>query len=82
MSGIIGYIGKKEAYPVLIHGLNRFEFRGYDSVGTAVLAANEFLIHKHAGRLAAYKEAVGVDLPKGTIGIGHSRWANTEWLMI
>lgn len=75
MSGIIGYIGKKDAYAVLIHGLNRFEFRGYDSIGTAVLAANEFQIHKHAGRLAAYKEAVGENLPKGNIGIGHSRWA-------
>src|SRR5690625_477469 len=75
MSGIIGYIGNKEAYPVLIHGLNRFEFRGYDSVGTAVLTTNNFHIHKHAGKLATYKEAVGEDLPKGTIGIGHSRCA-------
>ena len=75
MSGIVGYIGKKEAYSVVMHALNRFEFRGYDSIGTAVLAGNEFLIHKHAGKLATFKESVGTDLPKGNIGIGHSRWA-------
>lgn len=75
MSGIVGYIGKKEAYSVVMHALNRFEFRGYDSIGTAVLADNEFLIHKHAGKLATFKESVGTDLPKGNIGIGHSRWA-------
>ena len=75
MSGIVGYIGEKEAYPVVLHALNRFEFRGYDSIGTAVLADNEFHIHKHAGKLLEYEESVGEDLPKGNIGIGHSRWA-------
>lgn len=75
MSGIVGYIGEKEAYPVVMHGLNRFEFRGYDSIGTAVIVDKDFVIHKHAGKLAAYKESVGEDLPKGSIGIGHSRWA-------
>lgn len=75
MSGVIGYIGNKDAYPVLIHGLNRFEFRGYDSVGTATLSNHNFEIHKHAGKLDGFKENVGQREPKGSVGIGHSRWA-------
>lgn len=75
MSGIIGYIGKEEAFPVLIHGLNRFEFRGYDSVGTGTIHEGDFAIHKHAGKLKDFKEVLKENAPKGTIGIAHSRWA-------
>lgn len=75
MSGVIGYIGKRDAYPVLIHGLNRFEFRGYDSVGTATISENNFHINRHAGKLEEFKENVGDNLPEGKIGVGHSRWA-------
>ncbi len=75
MSGVIGYIGKKDAYPVLIHGLNRFEFRGYDSIGVATLTKNEFVVRKHAGKLESFENTVGDSYPKGNIGIGHSRWA-------
>ena len=75
MSGIIGYIGKGEAFPVLLHGLNRFEFRGYDSVGTGTISEGEFEFHKHAGKLKDLKEKLGDNTPKGHIGIAHSRWA-------
>lgn len=75
MSGIIGYIGKKDAYPVLIHGLNRFEFRGYDSVGAATVSEKQFHVHKHAGKLDRFKEKIGKNQLRGEIGIGHSRWA-------
>lgn len=75
MSGVIGYIGKKDAYPVLIHGLNRFEFRGYDSIGVATLSEQEFDVRKHAGKLESFENTIGDNYPKGNIGIGHSRWA-------
>lgn len=75
MSGIIGYIGKGEAFPILLHGLNRFEFRGYDSVGTGTISNGEFEFHKHAGKLKDLKEKLGENTPKGNIGIAHSRWA-------
>lgn len=75
MSGVIGYIGKRNAFSVVIHGLNRFEFRGYDSIGTATLHEKDFIINKHAGKLDEFKEKIGTNKPKGKIGIGHSRWA-------
>ncbi len=75
MSGIIGYVGKKEAYPILIHGLNCFEFRGYDSVGVVTVDKNEFELRKFAGKLAEFKEKNEANQPKGNIGLAHSRWA-------
>lgn len=75
MSGVIGYIGEKEAYPVLIHGLNRFEFRGYDSIGVATSKDGKISIRKNAGKLQGFKQENERDRPKGNIGIGHSRWA-------
>lgn len=75
MSGIIGYIGQKEAFPILIHGLNRFEFRGYDSVGVVTLEKNEFKIFKTAGKLKDLKNFNKEYDLHGKIGMGHSRWA-------
>lgn len=75
MSGVIGYIGKKQAFPVLVQGLNRFEFRGYDSVGTGTINNGEFIIHKHAGKLKDFKENIDSNPPLGKVGIAHSRWA-------
>ncbi|MFA5619762.1 MAG: glutamine--fructose-6-phosphate transaminase (isomerizing) [Weeksellaceae bacterium] len=75
MSGVISYIGNKEAYPVLIHGLNRFEFRGYDSIGLATLDNNAFTVRKKAGKLEGLKKENEETPPKGTMGIAHSRWA-------
>lgn len=75
MSGIIGYIGKKEAFPILIHGLNRFEYRGYDSVGIVTLNEGQFSIYKTAGKLKELKDFTKEQNVSGNIGMGHSRWA-------
>ncbi len=74
MCGIIGYIGKREAFPVLIKGLQRLEYRGYDSAGVAIVA-DGMKVFKKKGKVAELlKLAEGADT-KGTIGIGHTRWA-------
>lgn len=75
MSGVIGYIGSKRAYPVLLHGLHKFEFRGYDSVGLTTLSEKEFTVHKHAGRLHEFKKLHADTRFPGEIGIAHTRWA-------
>lgn len=74
MCGIVGYIGKREAYPVLIKGLHRLEYRGYDSAGIALLG-NRLNVYKCKGKVADLENfASGKDIT-GTIGIGHTRWA-------
>ena len=74
MCGIVGYIGQKEAFPILIKGLKRLEYRGYDSAGIALL--NEGLtVYKKAGKVSELEKVTdGLDL-KANIGIGHTRWA-------
>ena len=75
MCGIVGYIGKKEAYPILISGLKRLEYRGYDSAGIALLGKNGTAIYKCKGKVSDLENfVVGKDI-SGTIGIGHTRWA-------
>jgi glucosamine--fructose-6-phosphate aminotransferase (isomerizing) len=74
MCGIVGYVGTKPAAPILVDGLARLEYRGYDSAGVAVLGASEIRVHKDAGRVRELEAT----LPKrfgGKIGIGHTRWA-------
>mgnify|MGYP001400394715 CR=1 FL=1 len=76
MCGIVGYLGPKQAYPILIDGLKRLEYRGYDSSGIATLESNgELRIEKKQGKVANLESHVGGDLPQGTVGIGHTRWA-------
>lgn len=75
MSGIIGYIGQKRAYPVLLHGLHKFEFRGYDSLGVATVSDNELTINKYAGRLHEFKKLNADTIFPGNIGLAHTRWA-------
>jgi glutamine---fructose-6-phosphate transaminase (isomerizing) len=75
MCGIIGYIGGSEATPILIDGLRRLEYRGYDSAGVATLANGEMELRKCAGRIASLTQMVQKDPPRGTLGIGHTRWA-------
>ncbi|MFA6075008.1 MAG: glutamine--fructose-6-phosphate transaminase (isomerizing) [Negativicutes bacterium] len=75
MCGIIGYIGKKNAAPILLEGLTKLEYRGYDSAGIAVMSDNALNISKSVGRLNALQAKLAKDMPKGKIGIGHSRWA-------
>lgn len=76
MCGIVAYIGKKEAYPIVISGLKRLEYRGYDSAGVALInGVNELNIYKRKGKVSNLEEfASGKDV-SGTIGIGHTRWA-------
>ncbi len=75
MCGIVAYIGKKEAYPILIKGLKRLEYRGYDSAGIALLSHDEINLYKRQGKVSNLEEfASGKDIT-GSVGIGHTRWA-------
>ena len=76
MCGIVGYVGTQEAAPILLDGLRRLEYRGYDSSGIAVCGDGELRVKKVRGRLNVLSELThdGADLP-GTLGIGHTRWA-------
>lgn len=76
MCGIVGYIGKKQAAPVLLDGLEKLEYRGYDSAGMAVYDGKQINIKKATGRLKVLNELThGGELLPGTVGIGHTRWA-------
>ena len=76
MCGIVGYVGQQQAAPLLLDGLCRLEYRGYDSAGIAVCSGDTLQVRKTPGRLAALETLThgGADLP-GTVGIGHTRWA-------
>ena len=76
MCGIVGYIGKKQAFPIIINGLKRLEYRGYDSAGIALLSdSNKLNIYKKKGKVVNLEEeAKGNDI-SGNVGIGHTRWA-------
>ena len=76
MCGIMGYVGSRPAGPILIDGLRRLEYRGYDSAGIAVLETNgDLSIHKRVGKLKALASSVAGRWPSGQEGIGHTRWA-------
>src|SRR6266576_4637253 len=75
MCGIIGYVGKREAAPILVEGLHRLEYRGYDSAGVAVQNGAGVVVTKVAGRVAALGELLGRAPVHGTSGIAHTRWA-------
>ena len=74
MCGIVAYLGNKQAYPILIDGLKRLEYRGYDSAGIAVLNG-EMSVYKKKGKVKELRNAVKGKNVQGTIGIGHTRWA-------
>ena len=75
MCGIVAYIGPREAYPVIMKGLKRLEYRGYDSAGVALLEHHDLRVYKKQGRVAALEESIiGKDL-HAHAGIGHTRWA-------
>jgi len=74
MCGIVGYIGNKEAFPILIKGLKRLEYRGYDSAGIALLNG-DLTVFKKAGKVVDLEKIVERDKIGATIGIGHTRWA-------
>ena len=76
MCGIVGYIGKKDAYPILIKGLKRLEYRGYDSAGVALISKDQQLnVYKAKGKVSELEEFVAQKDISGNIGIAHTRWA-------
>src|SRR5580692_5531146 len=75
MCGIVGYIGKRDATPVLVEGLHRLEYRGYDSAGLAIVHRGRLQITKTAGRVQDLRDKLDAKQSKATIGIGHTRWA-------
>ncbi|HEY9014845.1 MAG TPA: glutamine--fructose-6-phosphate transaminase (isomerizing), partial [Gemmatimonadales bacterium] len=75
MCGIVGYIGPRQAAELLLEGLRRLEYRGYDSAGIAVVNGRGLKIMKAAGKLSVLEGELNDNLPQGTIGIGHTRWA-------
>ena len=75
MCGIIGYIGEKPLVPVLIDGLRRLEYRGYDSAGVALVRNDEIVVRRSAGKLARLEETIADQHLAGEYGLGHTRWA-------
>ncbi|MFH1665483.1 MAG: glutamine--fructose-6-phosphate transaminase (isomerizing) [Candidatus Omnitrophota bacterium] len=75
MCGIIGYVGGKDAEKILIKGMSRLEYRGYDSAGIAVLKNGELIVRKKQGKLSVLAEDLKREPVKGKTGIGHTRWA-------
>ena len=75
MCGIVGYTGTRQAYPIVIDGLKKLEYRGYDSAGVALQQGDSLMVYKKAGKVAALEEFVGDQSTAGTTGIGHTRWA-------
>ncbi|MFZ2205361.1 MAG: glutamine--fructose-6-phosphate transaminase (isomerizing) [Minisyncoccia bacterium] len=75
MCGIVGYIGKREAWPILIKGLERLEYRGYDSAGIALLGQNSLSVYKKKGKVAELSKFAMDKNISGAVGIAHTRWA-------
>ncbi|MBS0150430.1 MAG: glutamine--fructose-6-phosphate transaminase (isomerizing) [Nitrospira sp.] len=75
MCGIIGYVGDQDAVPVLIGGLSKLEYRGYDSSGVAVLQGEKIAVKRSVGKLVNLQNALKSNGLNGTVGIGHTRWA-------
>ena len=75
MCGIIGYVGKEDAVPIILEGLKKLEYRGYDSAGIAVMEEGRFAVAKQKGRLAALEAYLEAHPLKSHMGIGHTRWA-------
>src|SRR5512137_1382284 len=75
MCGIIGYIGPKPVVPVLIDGLRRLEYRGYDSAGVAVVRQGAIHLRRSAGKLSRLEDVIRAEPIDGEYGVGHTRWA-------
>ncbi|MBP7407510.1 MAG: glutamine--fructose-6-phosphate transaminase (isomerizing) [Flavobacteriales bacterium] len=75
MCGIVAYLGDKDAYPILINGLKRLEYRGYDSAGVALLNGDDLTIFKCQGKVSDLEAHVNGRSTKGSVGMGHTRWA-------
>src|SRR5947208_16947583 len=75
MCGIVGYVGPREAEPILVEGLRRLEYRGYDSAGLATLTGDRLHLRKRAGRVGDLTSFLQSRPAPGTVGISHTRWA-------
>ena len=75
MCGIVGYVGSQESLPILLEGLRRLEYRGYDSAGVAVLNGSGLVVRKAAGKIAVLEGLLDDARPRGSLGIAHTRWA-------
>ncbi len=75
MCGIVGYVGPRDATPIILNGLKRLEYRGYDSAGVAVITGNQIEVRRDAGKLSQLVDLVGKSPLNGAPGIGHTRWA-------
>src|SRR5688500_10407625 len=75
MCGIVGYVGKQKAAPLIIEGLKRLEYRGYDSAGVAILQNGAFDVVKKTGRAADLEKDAGTSRLSGSYVVGHARWA-------
>ncbi|HZH88711.1 MAG TPA: glutamine--fructose-6-phosphate transaminase (isomerizing) [Chitinophagaceae bacterium] len=76
MCGIVGYVGHRKAFPIIIEGLKRLEYRGYDSAGVALYDGTDLNVSKTKGKVADLEQRVNKEIPtNGTIGMGHTRWA-------
>ncbi|MGD8626306.1 MAG: glutamine--fructose-6-phosphate aminotransferase, partial [Anaerolineae bacterium] len=75
MCGIVGYVGSRQATPIVFEGLKRLEYRGYDSAGIAVVQDGQIAIRRQAGKLTGLGEVLAEQPVSGQIGLGHTRWA-------
>src|SRR5271168_1856746 len=75
MCGIVGYTGGHQATPILVAGLRRLEYRGYDSAGVATIDRNQLIVRKRAGRVRVLEELLEREPAPGSCGISHTRWA-------
>ncbi len=75
MCGIVGYIGNRDATPILLEGLKRLEYRGYDSAGVAVLTNGKITVEKQPGKISALEQSLAQNALSGKLGIAHTRWA-------
>jgi len=75
MCGIVGYVGSQDSLPILLEGLKRLEYRGYDSAGVAILNGQGLVVEKSAGKIAVLEGLLKGSKPRGCLGIAHTRWA-------
>jgi len=75
MCGIVGYVGEQQSAPILVSGLKKLEYRGYDSAGLAVVNGGKLEVVRATGKLVNLEARIGSEPPRGTLGIGHTRWA-------
>lgn len=75
MCGIVAYLGEQEALPIILKGLKRLEYRGYDSAGVALIRDNNLLVYKKKGKVTDLENYLQDKVKTGAIGMGHTRWA-------